>query len=331
MKSERNHPNDLAPILEIEDLSVEFQTEHGINHVIKGLSLELKKGEVFAIVGESGCGKSVLCKSIVKLLPRRGKIRSGRINYQGKDLISLSDKELLSVRGQEIAMIFQNPMSALNPSMSVGAQLSQAIRQLRHLNRREAKKEALSMMNLVGIPFPEKRYGQAPCQLSGGMLQRIVISIALAGNPQILIADEPTTALDVTVQAQILNLLNELKTKRGITIFLITHDLGVAEKMADRIGVMYDGRLVEVGTTEEILRDSRHPYTWKLLKCLPGVNDAVEKESHDISSHLNENDICCFGISDKLKENNPKESQMVCLSDTHFIDATWEHCGIWEE
>ena len=229
------------------------------------------KGETLAIVGESGSGKSVTARAIMGLLAANSIYESGTIMYDGQDLLQIPEEDFHKVRGSKISMIFQDPMSSLNPIMRVGDQIVDALRFKRGMSIAMAKDEAVKLMAQVGIPEPEKRYSQYPFQFSGGMRQRIVISIALANDAEILICDEPTTALDVTIQGQILELINKLKEERGLTVLFITHDLGVVANVADRIAVMYAGKIVEYGTTEEIFYNPKHPYTWALLSSIPNL------------------------------------------------------------
>ncbi len=266
------------PILSIQDLHVRFQLRGRVLHAIRGVSLDLYPGETLAIVGESGSGKSVLTKTLMGLLDQNGWIDGGKILYNGKDLAAYhTEKEWLSIRGKEIAMVLQDPMTSLNPLKTVGAQIEEAIRLHQGLKGAEAKKKAVSYLEDVGIPEAERRASQYPHEFSGGMRQRVVIAIAMACNPKILICDEPTTALDVTIQAQILRLIRDLVRKYHLTTVYITHDLGVVANVADRVAVMYAGDIIEIGTCREIFFDPRHPYTWALLSSLPQLGIKGEK------------------------------------------------------
>ena len=263
-------------ILSAKNVHVSFNLRGRILHAIRGIDLDIYKGEVLAIVGESGSGKSVFTKAFMGLLDANGRISQGTIDYFGRDSggpVRLSEvtkeKEWLSIRGHEIAMIMQDPMTSLNPLKTIGAQIQEAVELHQNLKGKEAKEKTLEYLRDVGIPEPEKRFGQYPHEFSGGMRQRVVIAIAVACNPQILICDEPTTALDVTIQAQILALLKEMRVKYHLTIVLITHDLGVVANIADRVAVMYAGDIIEIGTADEIYYDPRHPYTWALLSSMP--------------------------------------------------------------
>ena len=265
----------LAPsedtILRVENLHISFRTPNGIVRAVRGVNFDLKKGETLCIVGESGSGKSVTSRTIMVILARNAINDEGHIFYDGKDLVENKKKDFYALRGSKIGMIFQDPLSSLNPIMRVGKQLTEALRLKNGLDRETAKKRALELMKEVGIPQPEKRFKQYPFQFSGGMRQRIVIAIALAMEPEILICDEPTTALDVTIQAQILDLIKKLKKEKGLTIIFITHDLGVVANMADRIAVMYAGKIVEYGNASDVFYDPRHPYTWALLESMPSL------------------------------------------------------------
>ncbi|KHE67960.1 ABC transporter ATP-binding protein [Halobacillus sp. BBL2006] len=268
----------MEKILDIEDLHVSFTTYGGEVQAVRGVDLELYKGETLAIVGESGCGKSVTANSIMKLIPSPpGKIKQGSIYFKGQDMTKLSDKQMRRIRGVDISMIFQDPMTALNPTLTIGDQLTEGLKQHRTISSKEANKQALDMLNLVGIPNPNERMKQYPHQFSGGMRQRIVIAMALICEPELLIADEPTTALDVTIQAQILQLFKKIQDETGVSIILITHDLGVVAKIANRIAVMYAGKVIETGTRREIFYTPQHPYTRGLLHSVPRLDQKGEK------------------------------------------------------
>ena len=260
----------LSNILEIKNLSVVFNTPEGRISAIRDLSLSIGQGEVFAVVGESGCGKSVLCKTIMEILPSNTEITSGYIAVNGKEIVGLSDGEMCRVRGVDISMVFQDPMTSLDPTYSIGAQIAEAVRvHDKKITADDLKKKVIDLMDAVGIDRVEERYSSFPWMLSGGMRQRCVIAMALAQEPKLLIADEPTTALDVTVQAEILDLLKEIRNKTGMTILFITHDLGVVAKVADKVAIMYAGKIIEQGLCEEIFARPTHPYTWGLLHALP--------------------------------------------------------------
>lgn len=261
------------PLLEINNLKTHFVTERGHVPAVDGISLSLSAGETLALVGESGSGKSVTALSIMGLLQEpNGQIKEGNILFEGKDLIPLGKKERRKYRGNLMSMIFQEPMSALNPVMKIGKQIAEIYRLRDHLSRKEALSKAVEMLKLVGIPNPVKRAHEYPHQLSGGMRQRVVIAIALASHPKLLIADEPTTALDVTIQAQILVLMKDLQKQMGSSMILITHDLGIVYEMVDRVAVMYCGQIVEMGSVKDIFKQPGHPYTEGLLKSIPKLH-----------------------------------------------------------
>lgn len=260
-------------LLKIEHLQVNIHTPQGTVQAVRDVSFELHPGEVLAIVGESGCGKSMLCKSIMKLLPRSAKIEGGKIIANGVDITHYSDRDMQKLRGKLFSMVFQDPMTALNPTIPIGRQIAEAV--LVHQPKRskaEVYERVIQLMELVGIPQPRERYNQYPYDFSGGMRQRSVLAIALASDPKILLADEPTTALDVTIQAQILDLLKKIQQELGTATILVSHDLGVVARAADRVAIMYAGKIVEIGTAEEIFYDPRHPYTWGLMQSLPALN-----------------------------------------------------------
>ncbi len=260
-------------LLEVKNLSVSFQSPAGEVQAVRDVSFSLKKGEVLAIVGESGCGKSVLCKSIMKLLPRSARIKEGSIRVSGADITNYSEREMQKIRGKKFSMIFQDPMTALNPTIKVGQQIAEAILvHEKRMKKQQVYDRVIELMELVGIRNPQERFHLYPYNFSGGMRQRSVMAIALASNPDILFADEPTTALDVTIQAQILDLLREVQEKMGTATILVSHDLGVVARAADRVAVMYAGKIVETGTAEEVYYDPRHPYTWGLMRSLPAFS-----------------------------------------------------------
>jgi len=263
-------------VLNVKDLTIHFTTSAGMVQAVRGVNFELQKGETLAIVGESGSGKSVTSRSIIGILSPNARIISGSIEYEGDNILEYTEEEFATIRGNKVAMIFQDPMSSLNPIMRIGQQITEALTIKLGMDKEEAKARALKIMEEVGIPEPEKRYYQYPFQFSGGMRQRIVIAIALVMEPELLICDEPTTALDVTIQAQILDLINELKTNKDLSVIFITHDLGVVANMADRVAVMYAGKIIEIGTAREIFYNPKHPYTWALLSSMPDL-DSKEK------------------------------------------------------
>ena len=262
-----------TPYLSIEDLHVHFNTYAGTVRAVNGVSFDIRSGEMFGLVGESGCGKTVTGLAIMRAVPSPGRIVEGRICFQGEDLLQKSETEMRDIRGGRIAMIFQDPTASLNPVFTVGYQISLQVIQHRHVSKREAKQLALTMFSEVGLPNAESIYNTYPHELSGGMQQRVMIAMGLASGAELLIADEPTTALDVTIQAQILTLLSQLRQSEGLTILLITHDLGVVAETCDRVAVTYDGRIVETGTVDEVLYQTKHPYTQGLLAALPDSVD----------------------------------------------------------
>lgn len=259
-------------LLEIKDLEVSFHTKEGELQAIRKISYQLNKGEVLGIVGESGSGKSVSSYCILRLLPRNGEIRNGQILFEGKDIVSMTGKEISDLRGNRISMIFQDPMTSLDPLFTIGYQIDETIKRHTNLNKKQRKERIIELLQMVGINNPQKRINQYPHEFSGGMRQRAMIAMALSCNPDILIADEPTTALDVTTQAQIIDLLKELKDKLGMSIIFITHDLGVVSDICDRILVMYAGKMVEIGEKEQIFYEHRHPYTEGLLHSVPKID-----------------------------------------------------------
>ncbi|MGR9545554.1 ABC transporter ATP-binding protein [Priestia megaterium] len=268
----------MEKMIQIKNLHVQFSTYGGRVQAVRGVSFDLHKGETLAIVGESGCGKSVTSQSIMRLIPTPpGRITSGSILFKGQDLTKLPEKKMRDIRGADISMIFQDPMTALNPTLRVGEQISENIMQHENISKEKAKEKAFEMLELVGIPNPKERLKQYPHEFSGGMRQRIVIAMALVCNPEVLIADEPTTALDVTIQAQILELFKDIQQKTDVSIVLITHDLGIVGQVADRVAVMYAGKIVEIGTRRDIFYTPQHPYTKGLLRSVPRL-DLYESE-----------------------------------------------------
>lgn len=266
----------MSHILEIKDLQVQYHTEDGTVYALNHVDLELDDGETLGLVGETGAGKTTLAKSIMRLIPDPpGKIEGGVIEFEGRDLLKASGAEIRTVRGNQISMIFQDPMSSLNPVVRVGEQIAEVIRVHEKCTKKEAEEKAMEMLETVGIPA--ERAGDFPHQFSGGMKQRVVIAIALACNPKVLIADEPTTALDVTIQAQVLELMNELKEKLRTSLLLITHDLGVVAQVCDRVAIMYAGEIVESGTIAEVFDHPHHPYTIGLFGSIPSLDETAEK------------------------------------------------------
>lgn len=318
----------MEKILEVNDLHVSFDTFAGEVQAVRGVNFHLNKGETLAIVGESGSGKSVTSKAVMRLIPNPpGRIKEGEIKFGDRDLAQLSEKEMQKIRGSEISMIFQDPMTSLNPTMTIGKQIMEGLIKHQNMSKSEAKERAIELLKLVGIPNAEGRVNEFPHQFSGGMRQRVVIAIALACNPRVLIADEPTTALDVTIQAQILELLNDLQEKMGTSIIFITHDLGVVANIADRVAVMYAGKIVETGTVDEIFYNPQHPYTWGLLGSMPSL-DSTDEELIAIPG--SPPDLLDPPKGDAFAPRNPyamkidteMEPPLFKISDTHYA-ATW--------
>jgi oligopeptide/dipeptide ABC transporter ATP-binding protein len=270
----------MTHLLEVKKLQTYFPTRAGLVRAVDGVSFYLDRGELLGLVGESGCGKSITALSIMRLIAPPGRIVGGQIDFDGRSLLALSDAAMRAIRGNDIAMIFQDPMTSLNPVFTVGEQIAEALRLHRKLSRKDARRASIEAMKEVAIPDPERRVNDYPHQLSGGMRQRVMIAMALACDPKLLIADEPTTALDVTIQAQILELLNELRKTRELGVLLITHDLGVVAEVADRVAVMYTGRIVEESPVDELFARPKHPYTEGLLRSVPKLTaeHVVKKE-----------------------------------------------------
>lgn len=266
------------PVLELKNYAVSFYTPRGEVEAVRGVDLSVGKGEILCIVGESGCGKTVMCQSVMKLLPQAAphgaRIKHGKVILNGEDITDYKEKQMRALRGNVVSMVFQDPMMTLNPTMPIGLQITEAILKHKKISRDEARKRAVEVLSLVGIDDAETRFSLQPHFFSGGMRQRCVLAVALVMSPKLLFADEPTTALDVTVETQILDLLMDLRDKTGVSIVFVSHDLGAVARIADRVAVMYAGKIVEIGTAEEVYYDPRHPYTWGLLSSLPAL--AVE-------------------------------------------------------
>ncbi|MDP3278878.1 MAG: ABC transporter ATP-binding protein [Deltaproteobacteria bacterium] len=267
-----------GPLLQVEGLVTEFPTDEGVLRAVDDVSFAVDSGHTIGIVGESGCGKSVTSLSILRLIQRPGRISGGKILFEGRDLLALSEPEMRKLRGREIAMVFQEPMSSLNPVYTVGDQIAESLVLHQNKSKKQALERAIELLELVGIPSPSERVRAYPHQLSGGMRQRVMIAMALACDPKLLIADEPTTALDVTIQAQILELLGALRKRTNMAVMLITHDLGLVAEFAERIVVMYAGRVVEEASARDLFRDPRHPYTRGLLRSVPSYGDNARKK-----------------------------------------------------
>jgi peptide/nickel transport system ATP-binding protein len=330
-----------GPLLSVEDLRVSFHTDDGIVHAVDGISYTLEAGKTLGIVGESGSGKTVSSLTMLGLTrSKRSKIE-GRIMFQGQDMVALEDSQLRRVRGNDVAMIFQDPLSALHPFYRVGWQLTEAMQAHRGISKSAARARAAELLELVGIPDPKRRVDQYPHEFSGGMRQRAMIAMALANEPKLLIADEPTTALDVTVQAQILALLKDLQRRLGMAIIIITHDLGVVAEIADDICVMYAGRVVERGSTEDIFRAPQHPYTWGLLSSIPRLDSPRGEELIPVSgrppSLINRPSGCYFHprcpyVREAHKRVDPRllpvdgnpDHQAACLLESSVRSRIWE-------
>ena len=318
----------MAELLEVKNLSVSFDTPDGEAEAVRDVSFFVKKGETLAIVGESGCGKSVLCRSIMKLLPKTARIKSGSVLLDGKEITGLTEKEMQKLRGNSFSMVFQDPMTTLNPAMTVGAQIAEAVIIHRpEFSREEVRCRVWELMELVGIDHPKERAAQYPWNFSGGMRQRSVLAIALASEPAVLLADEPTTALDVTIQAQILALFREIQRKLGTAIVLVSHDLGVVAAAADRVAVMYAGKICETGTVGEIFEDAKHPYTRGLLRSLPALSRG-KKELYCLPGmppkliHPPAGDAFACRNPYALAIDYEKQPPMFRVTDTHYA-ATW--------
>lgn len=324
------------PILEVKGLKTHFHTKRGISKAVDGIDFSLRKGETLGIVGESGCGKSITSLSILRLIPSPpGRIAEGQILFKDRDLVTLPEKEMRKIRGNEISMIFQEPMTSLNPVIPVGEQIAEALRLHQKMGRKEAMAKAVEMLQLVGIPSPEKRAKQEPFQLSGGMRQRVMIAMALACTPEVLIADEPTTALDVTIQAQILELIKDLQQKLGMGVILITHDLGVVAETCDTVAVMYAGNIIEHASTKDIFANPKHPYTRGLLESLPKINEDQEELKTiegSVPSAYNMPEGCRFASRCPFREEIclQKRPDLVEQSDGTKVRC-WMYTDQWNE
>ena len=312
-------------VLDVKNLKIDFHTYAGEVKAIRNVSFHLDKGETLAIVGESGSGKSVTTKSLMGLLANNARVKGGEILFHGTDLLKKTEKEMQSVRGKDIAMIFQDPMTSLDPTMKIGMQIAEPLIKHKHVEKKKALAQALEILKLVGIKDAEKRINDYPHQFSGGQRQRIVIAIALVCYPEILIADEPTTALDVTIQAQILDLMKELQAKIETSIIFITHDLGVVAGMADRVAVMYAGQIIEYGTVDEIFYNPQHPYTWGLLNSMPTLDstklEAIPGTPPDLLDPP-KGDAFAARNPYAMKIDAEKQPPFFKVSETHYA-ATW--------
>ncbi len=321
-----------TPLLEVRSLTTRFYTEEGVVRAVEDVSFEIFPGEILSLVGESGCGKSVTGLSLLRLLSiPPGRIEKGEILFDGRDLLGLEEKEMEKVRGNEISMIFQEPMTSLNPVFTIGNQIMEVLQLHQHLDKNEARQRAIEMLDRVRIPSPEVRIDAYPHQLSGGMRQRAMIAMALSCQPKLLIADEPTTALDVTIQAQVLRLLKEIQKEMGMAVMLITHDLGVVSEIADRVAVMYAGRIVESGPIEAIFSQMRHPYTKGLLESIPQLEERRRRLNAipgqvpnplDLPSGCKFHPRCFLKIDECTKEEPP----LFQVNRNHF-----SRCLRWKE
>ncbi|MGL4850393.1 MAG: ABC transporter ATP-binding protein [Clostridium sp.] len=315
-------------MLDVKNLVVNIEGQNGIVQAVRDVSFSLERNELLAIVGESGCGKSILCRSIMNILPKGATIKSGEINLENRRIDSLNEKEAEKFRGKDVSMIFQNPMTSLNPTISIGNQIVEGLLIHTKMSKEEAKEEAITLMELVGIDRARERFNQYPHELSGGMRQRIVIAISVSCKPDIVIADEPTTALDVTIQKQILELLVHIKRDHDSSVILVSHDLGVVSSVADKVIIMYAGKILEMGRVEEIFKNPTHPYTKGLLKSLPSLNEGMEYLETIGGTPPN---LLNPPIGDPFAERNKnalkidflKEPPLVRLSDTHIV-YSWE-------
>jgi oligopeptide transport system ATP-binding protein len=307
-----------VPVLKVENLEAQFPTQRGTVKAVNGVSFSLNRGEVLGVVGESGSGKSVTALSVMRLLRLPGRITGGRVMFNGRDLLKLSERDIRAVRGAEIAMVFQDPMTSLNPVIKTGPQVAEPLWLHRLMRRRRANAQSADLLSTVDIPDPKKRADQYPHEFSGGMRQRAMIAMALSANPALLIADEPTTALDVTIQAQILDLLRDVNRRSGTAVILITHNFGVVAGMCDRILVMYAGRIVEEGPTAEVFAHPKHPYTWSLLRSLPRLDRGNRQTLQAI--HGSPPDLANLPAGCKF---NPRCEFRVdrCLTDEPSLDA----------
>jgi len=326
----------MANLLEVKDLTTHFFTQDGVVKAVDGISYSLAEGEVLGVVGESGCGKSVHALSIMRLVANPpGRIVAGEILFEGENLLNMDDSEMRHIRGNRIAMVFQEPMTSLNPVLTIGRQLTETLELHQKMSRQEARTRAADLLQTVGIPDAERRLSDYPHQFSGGMRQRVMIAIALSCNPRLIIADEPTTALDVTIQAQILELMRDLAEEFGTAMVIITHNLGVVARYAHRVVVMYAGKIVETGTAHDIYRNPRHPYTMALLNSVPRL-DATERVRLDAIEGLPPDLVdlpqgCSFAPRCKYAyERCTQETPVLVETDTNHTSACWRHDELTE-
>ncbi len=322
------------PLLDVVELKTYFYTLSGVAKAVDGVSFHLDPGEKLGIVGESGCGKSVTARSILRIVPSPpGRIVSGQVHFKDEDLINLSENKMNKIRGSKISMIYQEPMSAMNPAFTIGNQIGEVFRFHHGKTKKEAVNDVIKIMEKVGIPAPEKRVNDYPHQLSGGMLQRVVIAMAIASHPEILIADEPTTALDVTIQAQILQIIKELTSDIGMALILITHDLGVVANTVDRVIVMYSGVIVETAKVRDIFKNPSHPYTQGLFKCIPrigGEQTVLDEISGVVPNLLNLPDGCLFAVRCPFAKENchKKRPDLIEVAPEHYSRCLLHSNGV---
>ena len=313
-------------LLEVKNLETSFFSKHGEFKAVRGVDFHVNEGDIFGIVGESGCGKSITIKSILNLIQSPGKIKNGEVLFEDNDILKLSQKELMKIRGNDISIIFQDPLSSLNPVYTVGSKLIELIRRHNNISKSEARKRAIELLKLVGIPLPEKRIDSYPHEFSGGMRQRVMIAMSISCNPKLIIADEPTTALDVTIQAQILKLLKSLQKNTNTAIILITHDLGVVAQMCSRVAVMHSGIIIEEGTVEDIFYRPKHEYTKALINAFPS-EDSINKNNHIVSTNKEILDPEVFEDSCPFANKCPiskeicfkKKPEFKYINDTHKV------------
>jgi oligopeptide/dipeptide ABC transporter ATP-binding protein len=312
------------PLVSIENLHVRFRTYAGVVHAVNGVTFDIRRGETFGLVGETGCGKTVTGLALLRLVPPPGEIVAGRITFDGRDILSLSEQEMQDIRGAGISMIFQDPAASLNPVFTVGEQIEMVIRQHQPVTGRVARQRTLEMLEAVGLPDPSQILRAYPHELSGGMQQRVMIALALASNASLLIADEPTTSLDVTIQAQILTLLTQLKERRGLSVLLITHNLGVVAETCDRVAVLYVGHVVEKGRTRDIFKEMKHPYTQGLLAAIPrpgSHGQPLQAISGSVPSGLAVFPGCSFEprCSFAMEVCRQAPPPLVCVGEEHYV------------
>jgi oligopeptide/dipeptide ABC transporter ATP-binding protein len=323
-----------GPLLEVRGLSTAFHTRHGVVRAVDGIDFTINSGEVLGLVGESGCGKSVTSMSIMGLVAKPGRVESGQVLFDGTDLLKMPPDAMRQIRGDRISMIFQQPQSSLNPVRDVGRQIGEVLEIHRNMRRKAARARALELLKMVGIPDPKRRLDSYPHEMSGGMAQRVMIAMALACEPELLIADEPTTALDVTIQAQILDLIRDLRTQTGTAVILITHDLGVVAEMCDRVAVMYAGEIIETADTETLFRDPRHPYTRGLISSIPVVGEVRDELAVIPGNVPNLIDLpaacrfaprCAVRIEESVADSTERHPELLPVAPNHEVRCWLYH------